>query len=218
MVQNVSKPRGRPRGYSPEAALGHALLTFWKAGFSATSLDDLSAAMGMNRPSLYAAFGDKKSLYLKAIALYWERSEAQLHRALRPEISVTAGLREMTEEAISSYVAGDVGQRGCFMIGTAVTEAVMDSDIRTAIYHALDKIEAAITVRFDLARQNGETGDAIEPATLGHMAADMLYGLALRARLGWKKAQLADSAATSIAAIVALASQSSSTLALQKRV
>ena len=64
------KRRGRPRAYQPEIALGKALELFRRDGFAGTSLDDLSAATGMNRPSLYAAFGDKHTLYLKALQRY----------------------------------------------------------------------------------------------------------------------------------------------------
>ena len=67
MVQKEKVRRGRPRAYDPERALAQATAAFWDAGYSATSLDDLSAATGMNRPSLYGAFGDKHALYLKAI-------------------------------------------------------------------------------------------------------------------------------------------------------
>src|SRR3954466_14833928 len=64
------KRRGRPRAYEPDVALARALDVFWKDGFAATSLDDLSAATGMNRPSLYGAFGDKRELYKKSYESY----------------------------------------------------------------------------------------------------------------------------------------------------
>ena len=64
------KRRGRPRAYQPEMALGKALDLFRKDGFAATSLDDLTAATGMNRPSLYGAFGDKRELYIKSYQRY----------------------------------------------------------------------------------------------------------------------------------------------------
>ena len=67
------KRRGRPRAYQPEVALGKALDLFRKDGFAATSLDDLSAATGMNRPSLYGAFGDKRELYIKSYQRYRDR-------------------------------------------------------------------------------------------------------------------------------------------------
>ncbi len=70
------KRRGRPRAYQPEVALARALDVFWKEGFAGTSLDDLSAATGMNRPSLYGAFGDKRELYIKSYQRYREDARA----------------------------------------------------------------------------------------------------------------------------------------------
>ena len=70
------KRRGRPRAYEPEVALGKALDLFRKDGFAATSLDDLSAATGMNRPSLYGAFGDKRELFIKSYRRYREDARA----------------------------------------------------------------------------------------------------------------------------------------------
>src|ERR1700749_1175927 len=70
----AGRRRGRPRQYDPERALANAAEVFWKHGYAATSLDDLVAATGMNRPSLYAAFGDKRDLYLKTLKRYQERS------------------------------------------------------------------------------------------------------------------------------------------------
>src|SRR5215468_8620245 len=70
------KKRGRPRAYDPDVALTRAMDVFWKDGFAGTSLDELSAATGMNRPSLYGAFGDKRELYIKAYQHYRERSRA----------------------------------------------------------------------------------------------------------------------------------------------
>src|SRR5215212_3734823 len=72
------KRRGRPRAYEPDMALGKALDLFRKDGFAATSLDDLSAATGMNRPSLYGAFGDKRELYKKSYESYRNRARVRM--------------------------------------------------------------------------------------------------------------------------------------------
>src|SRR6516162_9745711 len=73
-ARTLAKPtprrRGRPRAFEPETALTQAMDLFWKDGFAATSLDDLSAATGLNRPSLYGAFGDKRALYIRAYRQY----------------------------------------------------------------------------------------------------------------------------------------------------
>lgn len=75
-AESAPRGRGRPRQYDPERALANAAQVFWKHGYAATSLDDLVAATGMSRPSLYAAFGDKRDLYLKTLERYQQRSRA----------------------------------------------------------------------------------------------------------------------------------------------
>ncbi len=85
MVQNGDaepKRRGRPRAYDPQAALQRATDSFWRSGYSGTSLDEICAATGMNRPSLYAAFGDKHTLYLKALEHYWQLGLVTMREAL----------------------------------------------------------------------------------------------------------------------------------------
>src|SRR6185312_2129778 len=82
------KRRGRPRAYQPDVALGKALDLFRKGGFAATSLDDLSAATGMNRPSLYGAFGDKRELYVKSYQRYRDDARAAMIEIFRGEMPV----------------------------------------------------------------------------------------------------------------------------------
>src|SRR5258708_28769719 len=93
MVQKSPKPRGRPRAYDPDAALAEARDAFWDAGFAATSLDDLSLATGMNRPSLYGAFGDKRQLYLQTIERYRAFARDALKQALAPAPPLADALR-----------------------------------------------------------------------------------------------------------------------------
>src|SRR5882724_2877881 len=70
MVQKIPPKRGRPRSYDPDTALAQAMAAFWNAGYTGTSLDDITAGTGMNRPSLYGAFGDKRALYLHTLERY----------------------------------------------------------------------------------------------------------------------------------------------------
>jgi AcrR family transcriptional regulator len=101
MVQKSSAKRGRPRAYDPETALGQAMATFWNAGFAATSLDDLGAAMGMNRPSLYGAFGDKRALYLATIERYRAMARDALHAALDNDRPLREALGRVYQSALS---------------------------------------------------------------------------------------------------------------------
>src|SRR5215469_11570855 len=84
----AAKRRGRPRAYEPDVALAKALDLFRKEGFAATSLDDLSAATGMNRPSLYGAFGDKRELYIKSYQRYRDDARAAMIEIFRREMPI----------------------------------------------------------------------------------------------------------------------------------
>src|ERR1700761_7275550 len=137
MVQNnqteTPKRRGRPRAYDPQAALERATDAFWGTGYSATSLDEIAAATGMNRPSLYAAFGDKRALYLEALAQYWALSFQSMREALAGDRPLADALMDVYDGALSIYFSGEGRPRGCFVVGTAVTEAVGDEEIRESL-------------------------------------------------------------------------------------
>src|SRR5437870_10862690 len=89
------KRRGRPRAYQPEIALGKALDLFRRDGLAATSLDDLSAATGMNRPSLYGAFGDKRELYIKSYQRYRDDARAAMQSIFREELPIRKRLERI---------------------------------------------------------------------------------------------------------------------------
>src|SRR5258708_4795555 len=93
--------RGRPRAYDTQAALKQATETFWRTGYSGTSLDSIAAATGMNPPSLYAAFGNKHALYLEALARYWEISLAATREALAEDRPLGESLMLAYEAALA---------------------------------------------------------------------------------------------------------------------
>src|ERR1700739_4061362 len=110
------KRRGRPRAYQPDVALGKALDLFRKGGFAATSLDDLSAATGMNRPSLYGAFGDKRELYIKSYQRYRDDARAAMIEIFRIEMPIRKRLERTYSIALDIYLSGEAGPRGCFTV------------------------------------------------------------------------------------------------------
>jgi len=147
MVQKSKKTepkrRGRPRAYDPDDALERAIRAFWKTGYSGTSLDDLSAATGMNRPSLYAAFGDKRALYLKALDHYWALGRAAMKEALTYERPLREALMAVYRAALAVYLPEKGDPRGCFAIGTATTEASADLRIRAHFIAGLRDLDQA---------------------------------------------------------------------------
>jgi len=186
MVQKEEKrPRGRPRAYDPEEALAKAMGAFWDRGYAATSLDDISAATGMNRPSLYAAFGDKQAIYLKAIERY--RAGPAVKNALAGGRTLREALRRVYKAALAIYLHGDRGARGCFVIGTAATEAVTNPLVREQLAGVLNDVDDAFEARIRQAKGEGELPADADPETLARLASATLHSLALRARAGEKR-------------------------------
>jgi TetR/AcrR family transcriptional regulator, copper-responsive repressor len=190
MVQKSLARRGRPRAYDPDAALARAVDAFWDAGFAATSLDDLTLATGMNRPSLYGAFGDKQAVYRRAFDLYRARTREELGKAFRDDDSLRIALCKVYDTAISIYLSGDNGARGCFIIGTAVTQAVSDPDTRAALADTLREIDGAFALRIGRAQRNGELAADADPVKLAKLASATLYSLTIHARAGEGRAVL----------------------------
>jgi AcrR family transcriptional regulator len=200
-IDTVPRPRGRPRAYDPQAALRRATDMFWKTGYSATSLDDISAATGMNRPSLYAAFGDKHALYLEALAEYWRLSLAATREALAGDGPLDEALMRAYDAALSIYFSGEGRPRGCFVVGTAVTEAVEDTDIRDSLAVGLRAIDADFEGRFRIALERGELGSDADPATLAILASATMHSIAVRARAGVPRAELREFAVKAVKVI-----------------
>jgi AcrR family transcriptional regulator len=176
------KRRGRPRAYEPEAALGKALDLFRKDGFAATSLDDLSAATGMNRPSLYGAFGDKRELYIKSYARYRADSRAAIADALKTPAPIRERLARMFAVALDIYLSGEEGPRGCFTVMTAASEAIADPQIRSIVLEGVLELDKAFGFCFRTAIENGELPKTADPRVLGSLASATVHTLAVRAR------------------------------------
>ena len=175
------KRRGRPRAYEPDVALGKALDLFRKRGFAATSLDDLSAATGMNRPSLYGAFGDKRELYIKSYQRYRDDARAAMIDIFRDELPIRERLTRIYAVALDIYLAGD-SPRGCFTVVTAASDAVADPEIRALALDGFVELDKAFATCFRRAREKGELSTAVDIAALGQLASATLHTIALRAR------------------------------------
>lgn len=197
MVQKQSGPageappakRGRPRSFDPDAVLEKARAVFWDLGYAATSLDDIARATGLNRPSLYGAFGDKHALYLAALARSRDEALLALDRALAAEKPLRKVMAFVLERSIDLYRAGPMGQRGCFVVGTAVTQSVEDPQVRDLVAGFIASTEAAFRARFE-AEPDGALALGLDPGTAAVIAAAALHTLSIRARTGAGEAEL----------------------------
>lgn len=186
----ATRPRGRPRSFDTEATLAQATLTFWQRGYASTSMDDLSTATGLNRPSLYGAFGDKHALYLQALQLYTQQSNAAIASAFegRP---LRDGLLRVYELALQLYCPADAAPRGCLLIGTAATEAPRDEAIRQALGDSLRGFTAAFEARLRRAIEADELPLGTNAAMQAQLLSAVLHSMALRARAGDAREELA---------------------------
>lgn len=181
MVQkDEPRPRGRPRGFDADEVLEKARAVFWNLGYAATSVDDIARATGLNRPSLYAAFGDKHALYLAALRRTCAQSLAGMAAILEADGPLAEVLARFYAAAIRVYRAGDAGARGCFVIGTAVTEAVDDPDVRAALSGYLADCDAL----FARTLARGRLRKGLTPEAAAAMASAAMHTLAIRARAG----------------------------------
>jgi AcrR family transcriptional regulator len=189
-TKKAPRARGRPRAYEPDAALAGAMQAFWRTGFSGASVEQLSDATDMNRPSMYAAFGDKRALYLTTLDRYIAQSNQVIERVLDYDVPLAVALRNFYEHALESYLPSNSPALGCYLLGTAATEAVSDAEVRKKLGDALREFHRAVDARFRHAQKQGEIGDGADPGALATMASAALHSLAIRARAGNSRASL----------------------------
>lgn len=185
-----AKRRGRPRAFEPDVALSKATDAFRDGGFAATSLDDLSEAMGINRPSLYGTFGGKRDLFLKAYVRYRHDMNAAFAVAFVPGLSLRQTLEKVYAIAIDIYLSGENGPRGCFTVMTATSEAMADPEIRALVQKALDTGKRTLTKRLEQAVADGELSPNANIPVLAQIAAGAFDSLAIRARARIPRAEL----------------------------
>ena len=189
-VSEGTAKRGRPRAYDPATALARATAAFWDAGFAATSLDDLAAATGMNRPSLYAAFGDKRELYLKTLQHYRDEYRALARQTLADDPTLRVFLKRFYDAALDIYLAGEGGARGCYSIGTAATEATVDPNVRAFLADSTRNTDAFLKSRIDKARERGEIAQDADTTALAYLATATMHTVAIRSRAGLARKEL----------------------------
>src|ERR1700744_3778391 len=169
------KRRGRPRAYQPEVALGKALDLFRRDGYAGTSLDDLSAATGMNRPSLYGAFGDKRELYIKSYARYRADARAAMVDIFRGELPIRERLTRIYAAALDIYLGGASEPQGCFTVMTAASEAIADPEIRAMVLDGFTELDKAFASCFRRAKEKAELPPSADPVVLAQLASATIH-------------------------------------------
>lgn len=172
---------GRPRNFDPEKALEKALRVFWRRGYEGASLPELTKAMGINRPSMYATFGNKEQLFKKAVDRYCEEPTAQLAECL-----AAPTVREVAERLMrgtAQRLASPKNPRGCLILQGALACGKESESIRRDLVARRAVRERAICDRFAQAKA-GELPQGVDPEDLARYVSTLMQGLAVQAASG----------------------------------
>jgi AcrR family transcriptional regulator len=198
LAATAARLRGRPKQYDRGEALKRVRDVFWIKGYAATSLDDLAEAAGMNRPSLYAAFGDKEAMYLAALKMQSELLVTAVGGAVALDVKLKSFLDLFFERCIDSYLAGANGPRGCFLVGTALTESLVREDVGDVVRDAFGRCDDLLERRFDRAKMARELSKSMDARALAMLVSSTMHELAMLARAGAKRGALEQRAALAI--------------------
>jgi AcrR family transcriptional regulator len=190
MVQKYVRPRGRPRGFDELEALGKATQVFWSKGYDGATIDVLVGEMGLGRPSLYAVFGDKRTLFLRVLRAYAEKKGAGAAKALLSPQSLRASLAGFLKHAVTSATE-EGSAAGCIMV--CVAPLVDDPEVRQFLQHASAGAAAMVEGRFRDGISAGDIPSDFPVAARASQVIDLSHGLTVRARMGVpRKALLRD--------------------------
>lgn len=190
---------GRPRTFDIDEALNRALYVFWRKGYEGTSLTDLTEAMGINRPSLYAAFGNKEALFRKAFDRYVEEKGAYIRNALAAPTA-----REVVERLLldgADMLTEPNSPAGCLAVQGALSCGDDADCIRQELAHRRAEAEGWVRERFERAKAEGDLPPASDPADLARFVATVAQGMAVQASSGATREDLRRVAQTALLAL-----------------
>lgn len=189
---------GRPREFDEAQVVDRAMRRFWSHGYEATSVDDLCAVTGLNRSSLYRAFGSKRELLDLALSAYEEMAAARLTELLRRHRPIHEGLRRFLEGAFDDGVDG---RWGCLVGNTANEMAARDAAAQARLRRSLERIEQVLVEALDAAQAAGEIGPASDTRALARFLTAQAQGLRLVVKTRPKRQVIDDIVATALSAV-----------------
>jgi AcrR family transcriptional regulator len=185
---STDRPRGRPRSFDREQALERAMHVFWRQGYEATSVSDLTCAMGINPPSLYAAFGDKEQLYLEALGRYQQRRIESMAKWFAEEPTAKAAVRRLLTEA-ASELARAGAPRGSMLVLSAM-QCSSDA-LQGKLAERRASTRALLKARIDRGLHEGELARGTDTDALVDFYSAVFQGMSVQARDGASRKRLA---------------------------
>jgi len=188
ILSTGSAAKGRPREFDADRALAAALRVFWRRGYEGASMAELTAEMGIAKPSLYAAFGNKEELFKKALDLYEREKMIYTAQALKEPTS-----RRMAERLLLGALEMQTSSsdpRGCMGVIHSMPCGPEASSIRECVLERQESSRRALIGRLEHYRHEGDLPDDVEPETLARYVTAMVQGLSLQASAGASRGEL----------------------------
>lgn len=184
MEQNLAPApvKGRPREFCVEEALASALRVFWSRGYEGASMAELTAEMGITKPSLYAAFGNKEALFHKALDLYEREKLAYMRSAL--DAPTARGVAEKLLRGALEIQMSSCDPKGCLGVISMSACGIEAESIKAEVMKRRASSEAALIARFERARAEGDLPGTIEPVALVRYLFALLQGMSVQAGSG----------------------------------
>ncbi len=188
----------RTKEFDPDTALGKALELFWERGYEATSMADLVERLGVARASIYATFGGKHDLYLKALERYLETRDAGVVEALSQPGPALPAVRALVAAYVRDSV-DDERRRGCMVVNAAVELMARDPQAARRVESSWDTLETALTSALTRARAQGELAEGKDPRALARFLLVLLQGVRVLGRAEPDAGRLRDAAEQALA-------------------
>jgi TetR/AcrR family transcriptional repressor of nem operon len=188
----------RTKAFDPDAALQSALELFWERGYEATTMADLVGHLGIGKASIYATFGSKRELYLKALDRYGEEVGPAVRRALSQPGATLPAVRALVER-YAQEAAGTAASRGCFVVNTAVELAPHDPLAARRVQASWDQLETALTSSLVRAQAQGELAATRDPRAVARFLLVVMQGLRVVGKAGTEPGRAQDAARQALA-------------------
>ncbi|WP_227981027.1 TetR/AcrR family transcriptional regulator [Nocardia spumae] len=181
--------RGRPRGFDRDIALRRAMEVFWEHGYEGAAMNDLTGAMGINSPSLYAAFGCKEQLFREAVELYGRTEGGYTERALATAPTARAAIEAMLRDNAAAY-CDPATPRGCLVVVAGNTAGPRHGAVREFLAERRRRTTTAVRQRLDRGIDDGDLHTGTDTAGLADFYTAVLFGLSVQAGDGVNAARL----------------------------
>jgi len=186
----TQKKIGRPRAFDKNEALTAAMKVFWTKGYDGASMKDLTCAMNINSPSLYAVFGDKHALYLASIDHYTKNNPASPFVIFENEANIENAIKAFMKAALDTTTQNEFGTLGCFLSSSVATTSGVVEGVQEKLKTAILEAEARLVARFELEKSAGTLPEHFPSKERARLMYDLRQGYAFKARAGLRNEPL----------------------------